>query len=371
MVQAGKNPSPEEPFREHNNADPADAGLEGVVEELRNVLSGLGNDAVEKTSSSETTTPGMENAFSFPPTEEPGNVFSSPQPTDSIPERSPLSEAPPPSDADFWNGNVLGWTDKEPSAPLPVNIAPIVETREVIEPTPVEPPPPPPVVPEKPAPVPEAESVNPHRSPAEELLPPLPPSPFDEEVKVVEPPAVPTSAHATQEPVMAPRVPVEEPSVRPPSIPPPISMPDERVEPAVAAQPIEENPAILEVPMHKKEGVVQIACIYPKGSEKQGQHFVSTLRTACTAAKLTIVIQPVFIQPWSSDNIDIPTWTKAAHDAGADRLFILAAKKDQPLVKDFASQVTKEGIPSRIVSLEHVGLRTLYADILVELRKTS
>jgi hypothetical protein len=176
----------------------------------------------------------------------------------------------------------------------------------------------------------------------------------EETISAVSAPApVPEPApEPVEEPVVQPPIPETVETIAPP--PPPVR---------------EEEPAVVEIAMEKPEGLVQIACVYPKGFEKQGQNFVTTLRAACAAAKLQIVIQPVFIQPWAPDRIDIPSWTKAAYQAGADRFFVIAAKKDQALFKGVHGEAAKAGMASRIIMIEHVGLRTLYADILVELRR--
>lgn len=365
MVQPGKNPSPGEPFHDQNASDRSDGGLEGVVEELRNVLSGLGNDAVEQTAPVEEQQPAPKDKhFPFSP------VIESPDELPPVPEpeRGPLQEAPPPSDADFWNGNVLGWSDKAPDAPpteLNDSIAPLEPISE---------------------PEPELESfsepepVKPSRPSVEDLLPPLPPSPFDAvETPPSPPPPPPPIPVAIEVPVtvpepvekavfekappMEPRLPVDIMAPPPAAEPPPVKPLD------LPVPSTDEKPAMIEVQMEKPEGLIQIACIYPKGFEKQGQHFVTTLRSACSAAKLKIVIQPVYIQPWSSDKIDVPGWADAARLAGADRMFVMASKKEQDQFKNVAGEGASKGVASRLILLEHVGLRTLYADILVELRR--
>jgi hypothetical protein len=55
--------------------------------------------------------------------------------------------------------------------------------------------------------------------------------------------------------------------------------------------------------------------------------------------------------------------------AGADAMFVLAPKKDQDNFKNIIRDAAAAGVSGRLVLLEHVGLRTLYADILVQLRR--
>ncbi len=386
MVQPGTNPSPDEPFRDQDASPQSDPGLEGVVEELRNVLSGLGHDTVETAAPVEPVQPPVADVhFPFSPVDEPAP--SEPL-NGSTPD--PAQNQPTPSDADFWNGNVLGWADKEPQ-----NAQPSVSEEAIapVEPFNM------PVSESEPdfSPEPELERKPAKRSSIEDLLPPLPPSPFEVEETVAAPkPSAPPPIPQPEPPPaqvisplldrstppmeMAPPPPPAQilPPVEilPPSRPPmehaPIPASIDQPVPAAAVPPaasVEEDPAIVEVPMEKPEGLVQIACIFPKGFEKQGQHFVTTLRSACVAARLKMVIQPVYIQPWSPEGIDAEAWVKAARQAGADRMFVLVAKKEQDKIRSVIAQAVGAGLASRLVFIEHVGLRTLYADILVDMRR--
>lgn len=338
MVQPDQNPSPDDQFHQ-GGAERSDAGLEGVVEELKNVLAGL-------TEEQEVKRPAEPSRQAPPPVEVPFSFDEPAQPAEPplqdvatrAEERGPLQEEPPPSDAEFWNGNVLGWSDKEPPPPPPAAIEEeviIQEPQQIFE----EPPP------AKPAPSLEA------------LLPPLPPSPFDVDAQAAASgaAAVPVEPIPSASPVPPPAIP-ERPAMETVHMPPTIS-------------PFNDDPVDNELVDEKTDGVIQVACFYPKGLEKQGQHFVSSLRGACEKARLPISVQAVYIQPWSAGLVDLPTWAKTARKAGAERMYVLTGKQDQAPFKNLPAAANAMGLKSRLILLEHVGLRTLYADILVELRR--
>ena len=119
----------------------------------------------------------------------------------------------------------------------------------------------------------------------------------------------------------------------------------------------------------KPAGLVQIACIYPEGQETAGQQFVNKLRDLTEKAKTQLNIQMVFVNGWTPQNVDLKAWIKSAALSGADVMFVLTLKKDMELFKGFPLDPIRDGIKTRFVMMEHLGLRTLYPDILIELQR--
>jgi hypothetical protein len=118
----------------------------------------------------------------------------------------------------------------------------------------------------------------------------------------------------------------------------------------------------------KPKGFVQIACIFPKKQEKLGQAFVTKLKETGEKSKKVVNIQAVFVHPWSSDKIDIAAWKKSAVLSGADTMFILVSKANAASLKAIGNGPMNE-IKSRIVFLEHIPMKTLYADIIVDFQR--
>jgi hypothetical protein len=119
----------------------------------------------------------------------------------------------------------------------------------------------------------------------------------------------------------------------------------------------------------KPSNLIQISCIYPEGEEKAGQQFVMKLRAAADKAKSPLNIQAVYINPWGADKVDVASWGKSSLLAGSDLMFILVSKKNQDGFKSLSIESAAAGIDSRLVVLEHIGLRALYADLLVDLKR--
>ena len=127
----------------------------------------------------------------------------------------------------------------------------------------------------------------------------------------------------------------------------------------------------LEAKDFKPEGVFQVACIYPEGEEARGQRFVAKLRDVVHRAKSEMEIQVVFIQSWAEKNLDMNAMDKAAALAGATFTFILVPRKEKSLFQVQMAGASEGEWSGRVVFSEQVDLRTLYADILLQLEGKS
>jgi hypothetical protein len=325
-----------------------------------------------------------------------------PPPISAVPP--PLPPSPPTviqnnaaSDADFWSGNVLGW----PSGPEPQS-------------KPVEPPPPPvsnpppsfgdrafaldPIPESEPQPMGAPEPA--YEKPALEggpfsldtpfmnlngldgnvpaPLPPLDPPPevikkdipmpmwdVDEVVKSAPLPP-PDQPLGTLPPVELPIVPPMPGIPSDQAIPIPMTVTDREQSPV---KPRNDAELDLNGTELKPAGFIQIACMFPDGLEKDGQQFVGKLRELADKSKARLKLNTVFVNAWGADNINTVAWIKSATLSGADILFILAFKKEMDLFKNIQSDPTGKGIKIRVVNVEQLGLRALYADILIELER--
>lgn len=404
-----------------------DVNFDGVVDELRNVLSGLGHGPVP--GEPKPASNGLDDPFS---------EVSRPAAVPEIRPESPngkTSAAPTSdglaSDADFWNGNVLGWPSNAdadltevPAAngastePMPsdngflredaavdngfaaLGMDPLTADPFLSAPdAPVEPPSPTPdeLTPPVPAPIESTPEAWPLVKNAEDIVPPAPAAPVPAPAApVTEPPPTETAPAApSANPWLhggfgmdAPLInPAPKPeSIAPPSVEKPVSAETAAVKPAAdfefelpipgtketkdkpEAEPASEH-LELEGTEMKPRDLVQVACIYPEGQEKAGQGFVSKLREAAEKLRTPMTIQAVFVSGWSPDNVDPAAWAKSASLSGADLMFVLTFRSSANLFRSLGSTPFKPGFKTRLVLLEQTAFPTLYADILVELRR--
>jgi hypothetical protein len=131
---------------------------------------------------------------------------------------------------------------------------------------------------------------------------------------------------------------------------------------------IEPDELGLEQENIKPKDVIQIACIFPEGQEKQGQTFVSKLKEVGEKAKIPLTIQAVFVHPWSANAVDIVAWKKSAILSGSDIMFVISTKAAMEPFRGAGLQAG-DRLHSRLVLVEHISMPTLYADILVELQR--
>lgn len=402
------------PSGNSSNRDDSDhRHYEQVVEELRMVLSDLGRQPKEAEATGEAFREIKDDIDSTIG----HNVEADSIPFDPL--KTPKSSEPVASDADFWNGNVLGWQNPpDPDLedlPLPSATGnfndPLAGLGEAetdngfaqdlglkedamdalsMEENPL-------AEPEKETLLPEdktdphtssygaveSEALNnwdiPELAETEPVLPEAPMSPLNSIPSVVEPsrqhedppmadnPFAPNldayikqEAPATSQESIKPAPPAKEPE--PPLVPIPQTI-HKKVETAAP-----DPNLILETTDLKPKGLVQIACIFPEGQEKAGQSFVNKLREMGEKSKNTLNIQAVFVHPWRSDQVDVSAWRKSAVLSGADIMFVLVSRAEVKSLKSLNSGPMGE-IASRIIYLEQVPMRPLYADIIVELQR--
>jgi hypothetical protein len=393
-----------------------------VLDELKNVLSALGQPS--------TPVPPPNPVKEDPPRDEKPLFFATEKP--SVKPSAPAS-APPASDADFWSGNVLGWPTgtegarKESVPPPPVNppnpfplTPPSVNAPMPIQvtPPPVNPPMPLPVTPPSPqnfAPPPPPPTFTAPPPPA--FAPPLEPesppvvtvgSPFRTEpfgappeppVVVAPPPSAPfildnrppwPMEESLPEAPIAPESPsklnlfhhtpsapppmsdnVEEPEL-PSSFPIPQTV--SHHEPSAANEvmpPISpsRDPFTPDEAGIKPKNIVQLACMFPEGQDRIGQQFARQLRDLGAQSVPALTVEPVLISSWSFENIDMNAWTRSAQLSGADVLFIISPRQEMSLFQQTAVPGLQADVKTRVIATEHVPLRTLYNDILIELKR--
>lgn len=384
--------------------------MDGLLDELKNVLSGLG----------QSSSPPPAPLPAPPPVEKPiEHPRVPPPPAPQLNDQSASNGAA--SDADFWKGNVLGWeSPPEPPTPFPTAQTP-----------PPPPPPSPPPSPSAPQAFPAPSLADQHFfvGPIEESAPtpaPAPPayekpslegSSFSLDTPFLEnfssPPNSiddsPMSLEMPPAPAKAP--PPPSPASMPPIILPPWTtealIPEAPVAPGSSKRipPKEKEPLLEKVAPQKEEaneesivslpgtvtsetkprpskdplnvegseskpsGHIQIACLFPEGQERAGQQFVSRLRELGSKSRLSLLIEPVFVNAYAVSNPDPSAWIKSAKLSGAELMFIIGPKKDLTQFKPMTMESIHNGIKARTISLEQLGLRSLYTDILIELER--
>jgi hypothetical protein len=310
MVAKNEQPLPDDAFNQEN-AEKNKANLNGVVEELRGFLAGLNEPKAAPDAFDPTPPPPAPSQPDFPSEPFMSEPFIDAPP---VPEPIPLPSVnnEPPSFADSMFLQEPA-PPAAPPAPSPLSITP--EPPEIFS-----------------APDPSTVAPNPFTPPMSS------PSPTVDEFQVPIPGTLNNEA-PTESPIFA-------------------------TEPVIA-----DDMGAGDVSL-KPEGVVQIACIYPEGKEKQSQQFVAKLKEFATKSKKTTTIHPVFIQAWNRDTINMTAWGKSAHLSGADLIFILSPKNDAALFDEALRNSRVEGVPVRLLYLENVALRTLYADVLVDCQRS-
>ena len=421
-----------------------EAKFDGVVNELRNVLSGLGLGNAAP--ALEPKAPPAPSPFDDPFSEQERRA----PPVEKLAPKMkgnghsvPGSSEPLASDADFWNGNVLGWPSNAdadlPSIPALAetntepapsdnaffreeptennfNAMPLAEEPDFTRLAAAEEPAA--FIPPVPEPIEKTPDAWPLLKEPDDVIPAPPLAPASAAAPLAPPPPSPL-APATP-PAEAPSAdpwlrsgfgldsPLGEPGApAPAAVPaaPAARMPEFVIEsPAMmpAAPPVESAPAMplrpaadfeFELPIPgtketkdpppaesgrhleldgtemKPRDLIQVACIYPEGQEKAGQAFVTRLREAAEKLRAPITVQAVFVSAWSTDKIEPTVWGKSASLSGADVMFVLSFRASANLFRALPEVALKGGPKSRLVLLEQTNFPTLYADILVELRR--
>ncbi len=341
-----------------------------VLEELKSVLSNLGQTVEQP--------PALEPPPAFEPPPEKNTAEPTPIFSNEKTQQSPPIQPPPASDADFWSGNVLGWpAGTEPtfkdSLPSSLEAPPVTLAPPAFE-----------------DPVTTAESFPKEFLEDSIPLPPAaPPAPlFTEPVEIPDaPPPMPfndAEAASRSDIVMAPEPPESPPPVFQINLSAPDPATEQHVEDFSPLFPIPRTVDEIETQSRglgddvlvpkgaetaKPKNLTQLACFFPDGQEKIGQQFVNQLREVSGRYNPSWLIEPVLISSWSSDNIDVTGWKKSAELSGADVIFILAARQDLAHFPTAPAVGFPSEIPVRVVAMEHVPLRTLYNDVLIELKR--
>lgn len=350
------------------------APMDGLFDELRNALSGLGQSTV-------TSPTPPEQSVILPAPEEPSNPITF-QPSSEVSNGAS-------TDSDFWSGNVLGWPTTSP-AEEPISY-------------------------EKPALEGEAFSLDTPFLKQDPLVDqPLLQEPLTPEPGFLEDPFAPITgfpqAPLAPEPIQiaSPEAPVEVPSetfpetasdqiFSTPETAQDLSVGDlSVVDPSAGGSSVEEQPVESPIPIPttlsidtppagppppsedplnledtrlKPAGLVQLACFFPEGRERQARQFTEKLKDLGGKLKSPIKLEEVFVSAWSEGKPDVAGWKKSSSLSGADVMFILIPKKDLDIFKKLVAESEKGGVRIRLVSLEHLMLRTLYPDIMMELER--
>ena len=350
--------SPDNSENEDDLKRPTDTNMSNVINELREVLAGL---AKPKPPSTDEPDPWLDSPVHEPASSTEPSAPSVPAGPPPLKDPEPESPSEPtdssiPADADFWNGNVLGW----PTSPQDVVASPedLESDRPTSEPSPAA------------EPETEAEEAEErfmadarfYTPPESPVIPPPPPPPRDE----LPPPAFenPPQVERSVSPAPPPTPPRPEPvapRIDEGAFPIPGTLNDKMPVPAPEPAGNLEEPAI------KPENLLQVACLFPEGEEKLAQQFVSKLKQATTRLKKDL--QAVFLNKWTPDHVDPVAWASSAKLSGADVMFVLTAKNDAPLFKNMNREPVRNGVRQRLVYLEQIPLRNLYMDIVIELER--
>ena len=116
----------------------------------------------------------------------------------------------------------------------------------------------------------------------------------------------------------------------------------------------------------KPDSAWQVACIFPKGEEDRGKAFIQKLKEGASRRRSPIELQAVFVQSYDKESIDFSSMQKSASLSGSEYIFFLISKDDQGLFKDQIDGLNKGTWKGRVVFVDQIHLRTLYADILTQ-----
>ncbi len=365
--------------------------MDGLLDELRNVLSGLSGAEAAPPS------PSIEPDRIAPP--EPIQRAPSAPPA-FIGNAEPTAAPATSSDADFWKGNVLGWPASGAEAEQPATAfsetAPFSSMGA-------------PEIPEKPAPPAPTESERSANNPfvaygdqkfllgddAPKLeKPALEGKPFS-----LDTPFLSDDSFTSEPAIDKTEQPIFEPPPRPPMDPslvgtqeswkpeelipapplPPVSAPTaQSVIPIPGTLTNEAEPPAkkmsdagleLDKAEVKPSGFVQIACFFREGHERAAQQFVGKLKELADKSKAHLKIEPVFLNAWSPSAADSSAWIQSAKLSGADLMFVLAPKVELDAFRSLTINPIQTGIRVRLIAVEQIALRTLYMDILIELER--
>jgi hypothetical protein len=373
--------------------------FEKVVDELRNVLAGLNAPQAEEPMP--ITPPPADPIPSddpflrssptlMPPTMEPEKLGEA-----AFRQAAGL-ETPPPSDQDFWNGNVLGWPTVTPEAESPMNEpeAPLAvpgETPDVLPPPSVDdrmwldghhdseipqifPSNPEPELP----PEPKRRESAPVATPYDDMMippAPRPPSPPNDED--VPPAGIILGSFGGSEEHHSPytaspdegeEAPEPSRTVLPANLKIPVPGTLHQLPPT--KKPKMNEDTLEQMDIHNAS-VFGIACFFPDGHEGEADEFIKKLKAALAASSHSnLRFDAILLNPWTPGQVNAHAWKKAASLSGANFLFVIAPRHDKELFKDISRPGHKDEIKTRLVFLEQVPLRALYADLLADVLRS-
>jgi hypothetical protein len=390
-----------EPTSGQTPAGKKDKSIDHVLAELRNVLSEL-----QQPQTVEPPPPQPVPDLASP---EPEVIRPNPISKIEIPNQPPLDagvSSDMPSDQEFWNGNVLGWPSGEPQEKMGQEnseLSPKLESDANEIPSEDKMPP----IPELSVadriwlddsmkePAPQVFSAKPE-VPAEISAPEeksslgdeydFPPAPLSPE-EIHAPPV--SSDKINMDPIVEPFAAMSkfenesdsgEPSDLGEVAPEPsrVVLPDSLKIPIPGTlhQPLSTNNRPAADSTHadhdlemKGKIVVQIACLFPAGQDALIHQFADKLEAASKNIPGVDGVHVAAMNALEIANKNYGSWKKAASLAGANFLFVFVPKKDKDQVKDVVRSGHQDEIPCRLIFLEHVPLKTLYADVAADLMR--
>src|SRR5262249_5379751 len=130
-----------------------------------------------------------------------------------------------------------------------------------------------------------------------------------------------------------------------------------------------KDETLSEMDLHQTP-VLGVACLFPEGHGAEADDFINRLKGALATSAQGGRLDAGLMNPWAPGQINPNAWKKAASLSGANFLFVLAPKKDKDLFKEVARVVHKDEVRARVVFLEQVPLRALYADLLADVLRS-
>ncbi len=371
--------------------------FEKVVDELRNVLAGLNTPKADESipivpsprDPVPDDNPFLRSPSLMPPPMEPEKMGEA-----AFRQAAGL-ETPPPSDQDFWNGNVLGWPSTAPEADEPMNQP---EPQSAIpEETPDVLPPPslddrmwldghhdpeiPQIFPSNAEPEPMIEPKRRESAPVpafdDMMIPPAPRPPSPPEDEDVPPAGIILGSFAgsddhhmpyTAAPDEGEEAPEPSRTVLPANLKIPVPGTLHQIPPTKKSKMNEDT--LEQMDIHHA-AVFGIACFFPEGHEGEADEFIKKLKSALAASSHSdLRFDSVLLNPWTPGQVNAHAWKKAASLSGANFLFVIAPRQDKELFKDLSRLGHKDEIKTRLVFLEQVPLRALYADLLADVLRS-
>lgn len=122
-----------------------------------------------------------------------------------------------------------------------------------------------------------------------------------------------------------------------------------------------------DMPMMRPGNVVQLACFFPEGRDDDAKNFLTRLSELGGRARVPLKLESVFMQKWNGGSIDFAGWTRSTSLAGADFQIVLADRESKELFSDKIAESQSGSWAGRVVFMDQLALRSLYADLLIQL----